>query len=637
MLLDTILETSMSRPVSDYDKEYLLDYCLKTSVSLSIDVFFKIISSIGVSITTTHANERHVKKPPTTIQLSVLAWVIESYDYFKDSILASGTLSITLLVKTLEYEFSRGPISQLIILILSHDMENIITFYNREMYHRIRLLKPAHIQSVVNLYSKFPLDIYLKELLAFFRIVIPDLDYISYSPDNFPILNNLASNLKRIYSWEFPDLVLEPRNKKQKTTVTEDDVEVYGIQVFYQANKINPYKLFRRALSDEKDAQVLVLLLQTSDELFISKINQYIDANFKTFIQNDYDLHSFLEKIVHVYNIGDGTVKLSSVEDNIVNTPIKSKNFFQEMDLRSQIIRFLVSVDVEQLAGMISRDTSSLHNLFISDTPISFESCVSYVDSILHLLQIWVSRDEIDTGFRINIIVPELFKFSQYCRANQDWLTVKIVSFIDTLDNDLFKRLSDKAILPPRTLVYSCLLSCDPFVMSAICEHISKCKDHHYQDPKWRNIQNTFIMDTVNILWKGRFLKQDSSASSSSKGFFLHPDMMDKLSFLHVFDGTLSRHSIGELFYNPALSYIVTKMIWEIEDKDDRITTRHEGPVTRDSIDRLGKSVEKTWLNVTYDDLKLQLLQALDSKKMTGIGDLLFGSLKSLSDKRKSQ
>ena len=109
---------------------------------------------------------------------------------------------------------------------------------------------------MVNLYNKFPLDIYLEELLAYFRVINPDLDYMIYSPENFPLLNKLNCNLNQVYRWKDSDeptattitatttTTTTKSNKRQKSTITsKPDTITHNIKVLDQINKINPYKL----------------------------------------------------------------------------------------------------------------------------------------------------------------------------------------------------------------------------------------------------------------------------------------------------------------------------------------------------------------------------------------------------------
>ena len=78
----------------------------------------------------------------------------------------------------------------------------------------------------------------------------------------------------------------------------------------------------------------------------------------------------------------------------------------------------------------------------------------------------------------------------------------------------------------------------------------------------------------------------------------------------------------------------MTKIIWDIEDNHNGINTRHEGPISRESLIRLRNNSDKIWLSLSFDELKLSILQNLEIKKFNGIADLLFNSLKSLADKR---
>ena len=95
-------------------------------------------------------------------------------------------------------------------------------------------------------------------------------------------------------------------------------------------------------------------------------------------------------------------------------------------------------------------------------------------------------------------------------------------------------------------------------MVSNITQHISNCKSHDYTNSThYRDLQNSYIMDTINFLWKERFLKQDANLTniSSNKGFFLHPDFENKLNSLHTFDCSyyLSLHlQLLRVFYNPA-------------------------------------------------------------------------------------
>ena len=637
IFVDLILETK--RIISHNSKRYILENCLSPRSELAVGIFLKIIGGIGATRVYFQGNRKlKTKKPSSELQIGLIRWIINNFKKFEKSLIVSGTLVLSLLVKNLAYEFSRGVVSQLIILLLSHNSSSQFkTYYNGEIYHRIMILKSHHIQQVVDLYNKFPLDIYLSELLAFFKLVIPDLDYIVYSHDNYPMLNKLISKPDQLYQWGELNLDLSKRQKRAGRTNT--DVP-YGVQALDQIEKLNVYKILRNSFSNDESAQLLIVLFQTGNSNFISKVNLYISASLSVSIfEEEEDRMSFLKKLAKIYTISGGAIHLNAVQDYILENDLLRDHFYAEMEYRAQIIRYFINVEPSKIADMIIRDTVALKRIHHSDKSANVMACWLYVQSIIYLLRMWMSegRGDIDQAF--NLIMPKLYCFIQYCKTNQEWLTREALRLIHDLDETTLDNLNDDVLLPPRPLVYSCLLSYDPLVLSTICKHIYICKEHNYHLSDWRDIQNSFIMDSVNILWKERFLKQEPNVSNSSaKGFYLNTELTKKLSKLHLSDQiSIPFQSTGEFFYHPALSYIVTKIIWDIEDKTDDINTRHEGPISRDSIERLRIDPDRTWLSLGFEELKVKALQSLDTvhqQKFQGIGDLLFNSLKSLSDKR---
>lgn len=655
-LIMIILDKIIKPTLKITDKTKLLDQCLIPNDDLSIDVFFKIISIIGVS-RVYFKGDRKLKSKQLNIplQLKLIQWIINYFQFFENNLCKSGSIVLTLLIKSLDYEFSRGPISQLIIILLNSMLSNhnqLITFYNQEIYHTINILKSNHIQSVVNLYNKFPLDIYLQELLAYFRNFNPDLDYIIYSPENFPLLNKLKCNLYQVYRWKDNDElahITTTNNKRQKTSIiSKPDTIIHNIEILDQINKINPYKLVRNAFDNDNEAKLLTILFQTGNNRFINKVDKYIGAILTTFINLEKELQFFLQQISHLYEISDGTIILPLIENFILDINILVMKFCQQFKYRYKLIKYLYNVDLERLLQMIHHHTLILkqiydtnNGLYQDNSNFNYQSCDEYVGNILYLLNLGIFEKLNDIISKINQLLPKLYEFIKYCKYNQEQLVNQIIEFLINLSPSLFQQLNSKTIIIPRSLTYSCLLSCDPIVVSNITQHIFNCKTHNYQDSiNYRNLQNSYIMDTINFLWKQRFLNIDDGNNTSNKGFFFHPNFITKLTSLHTFDCSYlsSPSSIGELFYNPAFSYIVTKIIWDIEDNTkDSINTRHEGPISKESLLRLRNDNEKIWLPLSFDELKISILENLEIKQFNGITDLLFNSLKSLADRRKHQ
>ena len=141
ILLDLILETK--RVISHSTKRYLISNCLLPRLELSMSVFLKVISGIGATRVYYQGNRKlKSKKPSTEFQISLLKWTIDNFKSFEKSLTTSGTFVLSILVKNLEYEFSRAVISQLIIIILSlNNSTQFKTFYNSEIYHNIGIFQ----------------------------------------------------------------------------------------------------------------------------------------------------------------------------------------------------------------------------------------------------------------------------------------------------------------------------------------------------------------------------------------------------------------------------------------------------------------------------------------------------------------
>ena len=200
-LFNIIFDKSPSTSISLRRKEFIIDNVLALKEPISITLFWQIISNIGTNEIYYKGQLRfETMKVPTSLQIQILNWLIDNFEYFRVALIQSGNHVLSLLIKTLSYEFLRVQISRLIVLLLQENIEPVRTYFNRDTYHQITLLKHWHIQWVVDLYEKFPLDLYLQELLAFFRVVDPTIDYIAYTHDGFQTLNRLKSNERHLFA-----------------------------------------------------------------------------------------------------------------------------------------------------------------------------------------------------------------------------------------------------------------------------------------------------------------------------------------------------------------------------------------------------------------------------------------------------
>ncbi|RLV96663.1 hypothetical protein JA1_000225 [Spathaspora sp. JA1] len=91
-------------------------------------------------------------------------------------------------------------------------------------------------------------------------------------------------------------------------------------------------------------------------------------------------------------------------------------------------------------------------------------------------------------------------------------------------------------------------------------------------------------------------------------------------------------NELGNLFMNPSLSFVITKIIWKLEDELG-VSERHQGPISRGSVMEMN---EGGWINKNYDDLKVEIVKRLERVGVEGVVQLLYSSLKQLATERAS-
>lgn len=220
---------------------------------------------------------------------------------------------------------------------------------------------------------------------------------------------------------------------------------------------------------------------------------------------------------------------------------------------------------------------------------------------------------------------------------------VQVLRFIKSIDvNHLNDYVLPLTITLPPHLVYALVLSSNPFVLSEICGFISYCKKYKFDDLNEDNkrLQNCYIMDILNFIWRDNAFKHEDSSQSFNKAMMLHPQFIDKISISNTlaYSNMIQFPSIGNIFYNPSWAHLSADILRDLEDAaGDSINTRHAGPPTHESVNRLLVDSEVKWLNIDYQELKVLLLRKLDENGFDGLGDLLFSSLKTLAFRRNAE
>lgn len=163
---------------------------------------------------------------------------------------------------------------------------------------------------------------------------------------------------------------------------------------------------------------------------------------------------------------------------------------------------------------MIINDKKMLQTYYLQDPHLYLRLCEKYIMELLSLFDV----DFPDSFELLGEITPILLDLSQFCPKARNMMVRKILLLHRRLR--VTDKLSYANLTLPRSVVYFMLLHCDLNLLDGICFHIAEEKSLHYTDDKLRRIQNSFTMDIVNMIWRGRFLSFDGRRDSSHKALF---------------------------------------------------------------------------------------------------------------------
>ncbi|PQE30791.1 Mis6 domain-containing protein [Rutstroemia sp. NJR-2017a WRK4] len=220
----------------------------------------------------------------------------------------------------------------------------------------------------------------------------------------------------------------------------------------------------------------------------------------------------------------------------------------------------------------------------------------------------------------------------------------KILSFYETnasLISNTAMISKVRINIPPSQLVYALYFSPSLPVISRLCNILaiykrafevamapgSGCQPY----PKdYVNHFNGFLMDLCNCLWRSRaFNKTDVNAL----GCLLPEKTAAGLEmYISRLDTGLSLSSLFSLSYSPAICHFAISYVRELEDQaGGAITIQHAGPVTQASLKRLSND---GGLAVSWQDYRLGVLRYLEERGFSGVGELMYNTMKHLMSAR---
>lgn len=204
--------------------------------------------------------------------------------------------------------------------------------------------------------------------------------------------------------------------------------------------------------------------------------------------------------------------------------------------------------------------------------------------------------------------------------------------------------------IPPAEIIYSLLFTNSLSTVSRLCAILALYKrafemamspqlnntlsiDQQSYPKDYVNHFNGFLMDICNCLWRSRAF---NTTDPNALGCLLPTPITLALSkYITNLNSTLSLPTLFSFSYSPLFSLLAISYVRELEDAaEDEIDRRHAGPVTQGSLKQLEKD---GGLSLVWADYKLGILTYMEEREVTGVGELMYNTMKHLMTARENK
>lgn len=649
----------------------------KPTFLLDSSLLNRVLSVLGTpEIYYKNGKQHKLKRWAIGCQQMLLEWLICALPLFGRGIFRYLRRCLPLLLTLLLYEFLR-PYVAVLIIVSAHAADAFLPPSSRRSPIRY-----WHVKYVADLAQRFPLDQALLMLLAFFRLNNRELDYSTifsrgqaprlaqtfemvtypneeirrlllvtrWNPDD-PIslqVKLVEEHLQRVFSY------FQLQSAKRKRTSTDplvfdaleslntvsigsiDSVSALATH-FEEINLTNASSVLSVAVlpNEHFRAMYLALLLLKRDPSYptIKKLLYAIKYHVLTLEPRAAlgfsqllrfglygGLHGLQSPIVEfVCTSGDGKPPWELV--HLVKRQIQLLEYVSEA-----VVRCFTAVlhNIEKAIGSIEVGQQSASEL-----------AMHFFFVLGRCIRQWAKHSELF----VPTALPEILR-AVFSLAQSHWINFSLsaqLAFLDVLR--ALKKLDwpGSALVPPPVFVYQLMVSTNPYVMSEMLGYIAFLKTVDLPEPALQ-LRNSYVVDAINFLWKDAALK--SEPNTLNWGMLLHPSYVEKVAAHNnyfSYSNLIQLRTVGGLAQNPSLAYMCAELMWQLEDLHPEISTRHPGPLAEETVKLLHQDLEVTWLPMSYDQIRISLLNSLDQRGFSGMCDLLFLSLKLLAGKREKE
>lgn len=640
---------------------------------LPLEIILRVLSAIGApEVYYKNGKQQRLKRLPLSCQQRVLEWLICTLPLFGSGLFACLKRQIPILYGLLSFEFLRPYISTLILLACGGPDETL----KLSLDH---LIRPWHVQLVADMCLQFPSDPSFKALMAFFRASnktlklhpggkVGGLDTSRVFTYPNPTLHRellaKCSNFPESLVWrdisEVESLIqrvfesVDTQNKRRKVlqqhdlvpSFATDSVSILSINsvssLTAQLENIsltNPSSVLSVTLSGMNRYRRLYLALHLITASPTDQVSRKLDYAIRYHILNERAHNSLLVYSEFLeFARFQGLRSFTAPCVHFLNSAAPST--IDRVKKQIKLLRYLpweTSVMVSAVVKILSR---------IKEIGTETEECVVGLmySELAFMIRKWNSvfqSSDADQNYLECLldILTHTFVFTEAVWGKlMSYSKIKFLSLLAAvrISNVEQSWPTSGQLVPPPTLMYQLVVSTNPLILSEALGYINFLKRVQLPETeeRARQLRSFYIMDSLNFVWREMALKKESG--TFNQGMLLDDEFLQRAAGLNFFSysNLLLLKTVGGLVQNPSLVYTCAELVWMMEDQAEGITTRHPGPILEESIAQLRQDLDNNWLSMSYNDIKISLLNSLDGLGYHGLCDLLFSSLKPLANKR---
>ncbi|OBA19855.1 hypothetical protein METBIDRAFT_208792 [Metschnikowia bicuspidata var. bicuspidata NRRL YB-4993] len=692
--LSTLLDLVFEPMVSSMVRNRLLKNCLipRGDYFISPDVFLRVLGVIGApEIYYKNGKQHKLKRFSLPTQQRILQWTISILPFFGLNVYSVPRRSLPILFGLLSYEFLRPYIVTLIIIATTSRADDIHKVNCKSVKHSFRksALRSWHARLTSDLLQRFPLDPSLRLLaLHISRSESPlNLHQIFRSNEipplkpsevrivaDAPPVSRLKNTLNDECSQEIlrihHDLLqiyqqVERSAKKRKidsqmTSRTDLLNQVLkGLQVpissvysvttlisnLENINFINPSSVFAKTQSQNHKYRNLYVSLVLRTAGHTSHIHKKLSAALLHHVLADNSTYrdSGNHLIENFARYDTMSFFTSEMEMFMENSICRANGNMLYLNKQVYFIQYFYLAKTEVTLRSLSSIFACVDKLLVRNERNVQDSFPEFLSGLTMLLSRCVVTDVSGTDEILKSITQQLWDLIEKHRSILN-LSCKL-SFlmfmnhaVELVTQDSRSWSNPACLIPPPSLMFLLVSSVHPLIVSEALGLIAALKKIKLSEEDILKLafKNTYVMDSINFVWRDMAFKHEQN--TINQGMYLHPYFLQRMNGLDFFSNSnlILTKSVGSIVQNPAFAYISAELVWKLEDVEPGLTMRHPGPISEATVEKIQQDADVKWLGVSYQELKVSLLNHLDAMGFHGIADLLFTSLKPLVGQRTS-